>query len=131
MNERAPSKATARRSARFGAKGWYLAVAVVAGMLVLLTATALGRIATAHSNESRRLAEQSVMVAIVSDQVRDLIVDAQSAQRGYLLTGEDTYLEFYRSATRSLPPALDELVELTAGDPQNGGLVRELKALSS
>jgi diguanylate cyclase (GGDEF)-like protein len=104
---------------------------VIAGMLVLLTATALGRIATANSNESRRLAEQSVMVAIVSDQVRDLIVDAQSAQRGYLLTGEDTYLEFYRASTTRLPAAVDELVGLTAGDPRNGALVRELKALSS
>jgi signal transduction histidine kinase len=38
-----------------------------------------------------------------------LIADAESEQRGYLLTGESSYLQSYRAAAAKLEPALDRL----------------------
>jgi len=40
--------------------------------------------------------------------------DAETGQRGFLLTGEDRYLEPYRQALTAVPPALDALAGLEA-----------------
>ncbi len=41
--------------------------------------------------------------------VLQLVLDAETGQRGYLLTGDQRYLEPYDSAIANLTPALDEL----------------------
>jgi len=38
-----------------------------------------------------------------------LVTDAETGQRGYLLTGNDAYLEPYRAATPKIDSALDRL----------------------
>jgi len=44
-----------------------------------------------------------------TDNLLSSLKDAETGQRGYLLTGEDRYLEPYRQALKSLPAALTEL----------------------
>ncbi len=46
-----------------------------------------------------------------------LAVDAETGQRGYLLTGRDTQLERYRAARDQIPAVLNELRELTRDNP--------------
>jgi len=43
-----------------------------------------------------------------------LVVDAEAGQRGYLLTGDPSYLEPYKNATQKLDPALLQLREAVA-----------------
>jgi methyl-accepting chemotaxis protein len=43
--------------------------------------------------------------------------DAETGQRGFVITGDDTYLEPYRSATGSIDSLVKELRELTADNP--------------
>ena len=43
--------------------------------------------------------------------------DAETGQRGYLLTGDDTYLEPYRSADASIDNVIKQLRDLIADDP--------------
>lgn len=47
-----------------------------------------------------------------------LLVDAETGQRGFLLTGEDSYLEPYVAAETALNVALIRLVELAADNPR-------------
>jgi diguanylate cyclase (GGDEF)-like protein len=110
--------------------GWCLTAAVIAGILVLLSAFTADWIATSQSNESRRLAERSTLAAIGSDQVRDLLVDAQNSQRAYLLTGDGTYLRAYRHASGRLPSAMDALLRLTKPGSENRARVLELRGLA-
>jgi PAS domain S-box-containing protein len=44
-------------------------------------------------------------------------VDAETGQRAYLLTGEDTFLEPYRGARADIDRSLDSLRQLTRGEP--------------
>jgi CHASE3 domain sensor protein len=44
------------------------------------------------------------------------LVDAEASQRGFLITGDETFLEPYRSATAALPQLMKNLRELTADD---------------
>ena len=48
--------------------------------------------------------------------VLSLQKDAETGQRGYLLTGDDSYLEPYNAASEQTPRALLELHDLTAGN---------------
>jgi signal transduction histidine kinase len=59
-----------------------------------------------------------------------LLVDAETAQRGYLLLGDEHMLEPYRRAKATLPGELARLIELTADDRQQQERVREIGRLS-
>ncbi|PMB44398.1 two-component system sensor histidine kinase/response regulator, partial [Fischerella thermalis CCMEE 5201] len=57
----------------------------------------------------------------VIDEIDDLlsqIKDAETAQRGYLITGEKRYLEPYNNALPNIQQNLKELRQLTADNPQ-------------
>jgi CHASE3 domain sensor protein len=46
-----------------------------------------------------------------------LVQRAETSQRGYLLTGRDTYLAPYDGAAAALPPILDDLATLVIDNP--------------
>ena len=56
----------------------------------------------------------------VIDQLSELtsiLKDAETGQRGYLLTGNDTYLEPYRLADASIDNVIKQLRDLTVDNP--------------
>jgi PAS domain S-box-containing protein len=57
------------------------------------------------------------------------IKDAETGQRGFLLTGEDRYLEAYRRGTAETPGALNVLTNATATQPDQAQRVETLKPL--
>ena len=59
-----------------------------------------------------------------------LIADAESEQRGYLLTGERSYLQSYRAAAAKLAPALDRLHESYASGKEPLQEISRLRMLS-
>ena len=63
---------------------------------------------TAFGHVSEQLAISQRVVEGTDDLLSSL-KDAETGQRGFLLTGEDRYLEPYRQALKSLPAALNEL----------------------
>lgn len=61
--------------------------------------------------------------------LQSLAVDAESAQRGYLLTGDKTYLEPYTAAKRNFAPAADRLRSLIADSPVQQANLAQLQSL--
>jgi CHASE3 domain sensor protein len=61
--------------------------------------------------------------------VLTLVQRAESGQRGYLLTGRDTYLAPYSSAVAALPAALDEAAALVVDNPQQQHAIGRLSQL--
>ncbi|PYU02297.1 MAG: hypothetical protein DMG38_00805 [Acidobacteria bacterium] len=57
------------------------------------------------------------------------LVDAETGQRGFLLTGNDTYLEPFRGAIRSLDQLLEDLKNATADNPNQQKHIPELEQL--
>ena len=74
-----------------------------------------------HNSEER---EQAL------DDFLALIADAESEQRGYLLTGENSYLQSYRAAATKLAPALDRLHQSYASGPEPLKEISRLRTLS-
>lgn len=58
-----------------------------------------------------------------------LLKDAETGQRGYLITGEDSYLEPYNSGVEGLPKIVKELRELTADSPSQQKRIDEVESL--
>jgi signal transduction histidine kinase len=57
------------------------------------------------------------------------VQDAETGQRGYLLTGDRRYLQPYTEGSRNAPAALDQLDTLTADDPTERATIAALGIL--
>ncbi len=94
-------------------------VALLAGALLLLRAanlTTFGMIQrTAAFNDQ---VERSQQVRRAAGALLLSLVDAETGQRGFLLSGDPDFLTPYNRAETSVPDQMDELERLTAGDPQ-------------
>jgi CheY-like chemotaxis protein len=57
------------------------------------------------------------------------LVDAETGQRGYLLTGEEAYLEPYREAIKDIDRTIGDLKNLTSDNPNQQKRIRILEPL--
>src|SRR5882762_3238011 len=83
---------------------------------------------TVRVNEAATARRQSYEAQLALDEVAARLVDAETGQRGYLLTGDETYLRPYREATKDIDQVTGRLKGLMAGNPNQG---RHLRALGS
>ena len=58
-----------------------------------------------------------------------LVTDAETGQRGYLFTGEPTYLSPYTDSIASLASSINDLGKITADNPQQQANVAQLRSL--
>ena len=75
-----------------------------------------------------RLQEQHALVR-ATDELLSKLKDAVTGQRGYLLTGESSYLELYDTSRRVLDGHLDRLRKLTGNNPRQREQVERLGPL--
>ncbi len=61
--------------------------------------------------------------------VLSLMKDAETGQRGYVLTGDDAYLEPYQAAIASVYRSVDDLRTLTADNPRQQARISEARPL--
>jgi methyl-accepting chemotaxis protein len=62
--------------------------------------------------------------------ILSLLKDAETGQRGFLLTGSDSYLEPYNSAIGSVGKTFGELRDLTTDNPRQQERIRQASLLS-
>lgn len=67
-------------------------------------------------------------ITIESRELRLALVDAESGQRGFALTGEEQYLQPYTLAVARLPRIRSELARLTANDAEGRALYKAVDA---
>lgn len=67
--------------------------------------------------ETNNLAAQTQERLTKLEELLSQVKEAETGQRGYLLTGEKPYLEPYKTAIKNLEPKINELQELTANYP--------------
>jgi len=80
-------------------------------------------------NLSNQLIAKSIETQAVASQLLSLVTDAETAQRGLVLTGRSQYLQPYMAAAPQIDPGLRRLKELTAEDPEQHGHVGQLTRL--
>jgi PAS domain S-box-containing protein len=100
--------------------------------LVLLLVFIIG--AAVYQN-AQQLIDSNREVTHTLDVLRELtrtlstIIDAETAQRGYVITGDESYLEPYNVATASINGEIDQLRTLTADNPTQQQALDRLELL--
>jgi len=108
---------------------WFPLIALgAAGILFALFAVNLLTLSEITSSRTRiaRTRETQANLSLI----RASLVDAEAGQRGFLLTGDPTYLEPFEAAAVSLPVSLSEAMRLRAGDPSQQSRIAELDRLA-
>ena len=106
-----------------------LLAAVVGGLGFLLLAVIASIIASVASSNADRWAAHSLMVRQASGHLFSLVQDAETGQRGFLLTNNDSYLEPFYTAQKEIPAAEATLRTLTSDNPAQQSRVSNLYAL--
>jgi len=84
---------------------------------------------TVRVAEAASARKHSYEVQRTLDETAARLVDAETGQRGYLLTGNDAYLEPYRGAIRNLDRTMGQLKELTSDEPNQRKHIEALEPL--
>jgi CheY-like chemotaxis protein len=101
---------------RSGAEvGAAFGLAAVLAFFLLSGAVAYLNIQTLRSNNQKVLHSHDVLIAL--DELLSTTQDAETGQRGYLLTGDSKYLEPYDRAVAAAASRIDRVASLTADNP--------------
>jgi CHASE3 domain sensor protein len=63
------------------------------------------------------------------DELLSSTQDAETGQRGFLLTGDEKYLEPYNNVASTLPSQIDRIAQLTSDDPTQQARIASLRQL--
>ena len=85
------------------------AVSLPLAMLAAIVLISINEVSFRDSTEAAARVERAQQSRDTQSKVVQLVLDAETGQRGYLLTGEDRYLEPYRAATLELGKNMDTL----------------------
>lgn len=97
-------------------------------LLVLLIAALSYRGWVQFGRSNDQLA-RSQDISAETDALLAAVTDAETGQRGFLLTGRDGYLQPYQQALSEVPTRLQRLRNLTAGTPEEAERVQYLESL--
>ena len=79
--------------------------------------------------EARGVVEHTFQVRATLERLATQAVNAETGQRGYILTGDDSYLAPYREGTTGFESDLAVFARLTADNPHQQDRARSLQAL--
>ena len=99
------------------------------GLGMLLVIAIVGALALRQVNESDYWVEHTRQVISANQQLLSDVKDAESAERGYIITGNESYLEPYATAAQDIPQRQAELVGLSADNPRQQERVKNLGTL--
>ena len=102
------------RSRSFGV---LIALGFTVSFVMLLVIAAVGYFSIARIWNNAHKMGQTYAVIDQLSKLTSVLKDAETGQRGYLLTGNDTYLEPYRLANASIDSVTKQLRDLTAANP--------------
>jgi signal transduction histidine kinase len=93
---------------------------ILVGFASLIAATLASVALTQRNREASALASHTQQILSDTALSVELLEDAETGQRGFLLTEREEYLQPYRAAVGLIPGQLDRLVADTAGLPIAG-----------
>src|SRR3984957_19138885 len=97
---------------RFGVEVWTtLGLAAVLAFFLISGAVAYLNIQMLRDDNQEILHSHTVLISL--DELLSTVQDSETGQRGYLLTGNDRYLEPYENAVATVGSRIDTVASLT------------------
>jgi signal transduction histidine kinase len=87
-----------------------LAILVAAAFVILILSLATLREATRQEEQSRDVTAEALML-------QKLVLDVETGLRGYVITGQESFLDAHNAARKELPTRFAELERLVADEP--------------
>jgi signal transduction histidine kinase len=106
-------------------------LASFASAALVLIVGAAGLASVVSLRTAYRAVEHTRQVIEAGGDLVQALTDAETGQRGYLITGADRYLSSYRAGVPSVATALGTLRQLTAGNAREQAWVDSLSQLSA
>jgi signal transduction histidine kinase len=103
-------------------------IAVASGLLALIVAAAFAVVLLAFA-DLRRFQHRTIQaqeVLTTSNELERLLLDLETGQRGYILTGEGRFLQPWTAARKRFPSRARALLELVAADAAELRLARRI-----
>ena len=107
--------------------GRVVIAAAVIGAAVLVGNAAVSAYHTAALRNESAAVLHSTELLLALDNVLSLVKDAESGQRGYVITGRPEYLAPYRAAVDTIQAQMDALERLTHEDPVQERLMADVR----
>ncbi|MEJ0095464.1 MAG: CHASE3 domain-containing protein [Methylocella sp.] len=102
-----------------------IALAIALGML--LSAIAATAVLVGVQASDQKKVQRSLEVQIRLNHVFSLLQDAETGQRGFLLTGKESYLEPYVAALSAIDQEMQALGSIVVGDDRQAKALSELR----
>ena len=99
------------------------------GLILLVANAVISYHNTRKIIENEQWVSHTHQVLTELEKTLSTIKDAETGQRGYLLTGKEKYLEPYQTAIAHINEQLGTLRRLTADNPQQQARIQELEKL--
>ncbi|MBO9602732.1 MAG: response regulator [Novosphingobium sp.] len=116
-------KSSLRANSQARGDAW-LIVGLVLGLAFFCGSTAISYWNVQSLRSSDQAVRHTHSVLIGLDELFSTVQDAETGQRGFLLTGSAKYLDPYKNAVAALPARVEEVAELTRDNPvQQSNLV--------
>ena len=92
---------------------------VASGLLALVIGAAFAVLlsSVADLRAAERRARESESVLVVANRLERLVVDLETGQRGFIITGQEGFLQPWRDAQTAIPGQAAALERLVAGNP--------------
>ena len=95
----------------------YTASSAAIAILVVAAAVLIAGWINIQADEASRLTSRSIDIRERSERFLGNVLDAETGQRGFVLTGDEAYLEPYNDKRAELLPSLDQIEQLAAYSP--------------
>ena len=106
---------------------------ITALLLASIALSALNAWVTLHSisnlRDSQFEVEHTWQVIYQVEVIMGTAKDAETGNRGYLLTGDDDYLTSYTAALREIPTEIDKALQLTSDNPDQKARLTKIRDL--
>lgn len=106
------------------------AIPLIIGFVLLLAVGSVIVWLVTTSQKQAQIVFDAVEIQRDTSRVYRSVLAAESGQRGYLLTSNETYLEPFRSGTKAYPEAMETLRQATRGDQEQSGDVLTVQSLA-
>lgn len=99
---------------------------IVGGLILLLGICTTAAYLGVESRISRAQASRAEQIEMTARDLRERVIDAESGQRGFLVTGRTEYLIRYQDEIAPIADTVEALRRLVAGDVVRVALVNEI-----
>ena len=100
------------------------------GLLLIVVVGISSLLGMQRVADSNRMVAHTQEVLASLEHISSLLKDAETGQRGFVLTGEERYLEPYNAAVDEVGKVTDSLAALTRDNPDQQQSIRQLVRLS-